>query len=90
MQIHLHISEKQVEFATDKNGDLHVYAKGLEPPMPQRKRKVSRQKAPPVVTLPNKGIPYNEPTLPLETSPPVESSPAEKLQTMLMDDKGWQ
>lgn len=90
MLIHLHISEKQVEFATDKNGDLHIYAKGLEPAMPQRKRKVSRQKAPPVVTLPGKGIPYVEQSPPPETSPPDTSTPAEKLQTMLMDDKGWQ
>jgi hypothetical protein len=85
MRIIVHLRGRKADFQTDKRGDLHIFEEGTQPdltPLPRKRKR--KGKASPAPTA-REGIPYKEPP------PPAPSkSDTDKLQEIVMDDKGWQ
>jgi hypothetical protein len=83
MRIILHLDAKQAEFRTDKAGDLHIFAKGLEPdlrPLPRKRGRKPRAQQPPMQEPTQPGVPYTEPS----------ADDKNAMRQVVLDEKGWQ
>jgi hypothetical protein len=84
MRIILHLDAHEAEFSTDKAGDLHIYAKGLQPDLKPLPRKRGRK---PKTTLPQAAMAEGQPGVPYREPPQEDKT---KMKTIVMDDQGWQ
>lgn len=86
MRIIIHLESGSAEFITDKKGDLHIYGKGLKVDLTPIKEKRGRKPKVTATMTATVGMLMS----PAHPVAPIPAEEKQKIEGIVMDDKGWE